>query len=166
MTTIGFPPLEGKDPKILILGSIPGIGSIRAGEYYFDGSNRMWSVLSALTSEQLPSSYEEKKALLYKHGFALWDYYYKVERTSSKDKDIESGEPNDFKSYLLSHPSIKVIAINGFGKYRKFGQGLISICYELKRPVIVLRLPETSGLNEMWPLDKLIEVWKTILRYV
>jgi len=166
MKAVSFPPLEGNNPKVLILGTIPGIGSINAGEYYHDGSNRIWKLLSRLFGCKMPSTYEEKKELLSRNGLAIWDYYRSVERSDSSDKGIKSGEPNDIRAYLRSHPSIKAIAINGFGKYKLFSKELEAMCNELGTGISVLRLPETSGLNAAWSLDRLAEDWKTILKYV
>ena len=73
----------------------------------------------------MPSDYQQKKALLAKCHIALWDYYESAIRPdSSNDKDIRGGKPNDIVSFLLQHPTIKTIAINGFGKYRDFGKRL------------------------------------------
>lgn len=163
MLAYGFPPLEGDSPRILILGSIPGIGSVAAHEYYHDGSNRIWKVLAFLVGCSIPSSYSEKKAMLFEHRMALWDYYHNVERHDSSDKAITSGTPNDIQSYLKQHPSIRIIAVNGYGKYKSFGAELEGICCALNTGIKVLRLPETSGLNAAWTLDKLKAKWRIIM---
>lgn len=163
MLAYGFLPLEGDSPRILILGSIPGIGSIAAQEYYHDGSNRIWKVLAFLVGCSVPNSYSEKKAMLFEHRMALWDYYHNVERHDSSDKAITSGTPNDIQSYLEQHPSIRIIAVNGYGKYKSFGAELERICRALNTGIKVLRLPETSGLNAAWTLDKLKAKWRIIM---
>lgn len=163
MLAYGFLPLEGDSPRILILGSIPGIGSIDAQEYYHDGSNRIWKVLAFLVGCSVPNSYSEKKAMLFEHRMALWDYYHNVERHNSSDKAITSGTPNDIQSYLEQHPSIRIIAVNGYGKYKSFGAELERICCALNTGIKVLRLPETSGLNAAWTLDKLKAKWRIIM---
>ena len=84
----GFPPLMCHEPRVLILGTIPGEKSISANEYYCDNRNRMWKMLAELATQKLPTNYSEKKVLLEQLHVVLWDYYQSVERTNSTDKGI------------------------------------------------------------------------------
>ena len=111
--------------------------------------------------------YMQKKALLAKYHIVLWDYYESATRPGSDDKDIRDAKPNDIAGFLTEHPTINVIAINGFGKYRKFGE-------KIKRSLAgnsgladirVLRLPETSGGNANYGwgiLENMAGEWKQI----
>ena len=165
--TYGFPPLLCEEPRILILGTLPGGESLEHRHYYYSSSNRIWKVLCYLTGEPMPVDYTQKKALLAKYHIVLWDYYESAIRPGSDDKDIRNARPNDIASFLTEHPTIKVIAINGFGKYREFGE-------RIKRSLAgnpgladirVLRLPETSGGNANYGwgiLEKLAGEWKKI----
>lgn len=165
--TYGFPPLLCEEPRILILGTLPGGESLEHRQYYYSSSNRIWKVLCHLTGEPMPVDYTQKKALLAKYHIVLWDYYESAIRPGSDDKDIRDARPNDIASFLAEHPTIKVIAINGFGKYRKFGE-------RIKRSLAgnpgladirVLRLPETSGGNANYGwgiLENLAGEWKQI----
>lgn len=162
--TYGFPPLLCDNPRILILGTLPGGESLAHREYYYSNSNRIWKVLCHITDEPVPTDYSEKQALLARLHIALWDYYHSAIRPGSDDKDIREGRPNDIPSLLAEHPTIKVVAINGFGKYRDFG---IRLQKELAATpgladVRVLRLPETSGSNKNYgwgDLNKLAAEW-------
>lgn len=165
--TKGFEPLLCDEPRILILGTLPGGESLRHRQYYYSNSNRIWKVLCQLTRESIPNDYQQKKALLARHHIVLWDYYESAIRSGSNDKDIRDGHPNDILGFISQHPTIKVIAINGFGKYKDFGT---RIKKELNlmpsfADVKVLRLPETSGcnMNYGWSdLNKLSAEWKKI----
>ena len=166
--TKGFKPLLCDQPRILILGTLPGGESLTHRQYYYSNSNRIWKVLCLLTGEPKPIDYQQKKAMLARHHIVLWDYYDSAIRPdSSNDKDIRDGKPNDIAAFLTQHPTIKVIAINGFGKYRDFG---VNIKRELARipalaDVRVLRLPETSGSNKNYgwgDLNKLSAEWEKI----
>ena len=160
----GFEPLMCDNPKILILGTIPGKSSIAAGEYYFDGSNRMWKVIAGISGEVIPSSYVEKVSMLAKYGIVLWDYYHSVVREDSSDKGIISGEVNDIPAFLRSNPSIKIVAVLGYGKWKLFGEKLMTFCNcdTSLCDVRFLRLPETSGMNARWSFDRLCNDWKCI----
>ena len=164
----GFEPLLCHNPKILILGTLPGGESLEHRQYYYSNSNRIWKVLCLLTGESLPSDYAHKKSLLAKYHIALWDYYESAIRpNSSNDNDIRDGKPNDINAFIYEYPTIKTVAINGFGKYRKFGE---RIKRELaKNPALanvrVLRLPETSGGNANYGwgiLENLAREWAQI----
>ena len=165
--TKGFPPLLCEEPKILILGTLPGGESLTHRQYYYSNSNRIWKVLCGITGNPIPTDYQQKQALLAKHHIVLWDYYESAIRPGSDDKNIRDGRPNDITGFLIKHPSIKVIAINGFGKYREFGGRIKKVL--ASNPVLadvrVLRLPETSGSNKNYgwgDLNKLSAEWSQI----
>ncbi len=165
--TYGLPPLMCEDPRIFILGTLPGGESLAHQQYYYSNSNRIWKVLCYITGEPIPVDYAQKKALLAKYDIALWDYYESAIRLGSDDKDIRDARPNDIVGFLAAHPSIKVIGINGFGKYRKFGKKIQRnlACMLGLSDVRVLRLPDTSGnnANHGWgDLENLARAWGKI----
>jgi TDG/mug DNA glycosylase family protein len=166
--THGFEPLLCDEPRILILGTLPGGESLKQKQYYYSNSNRIWKVLCRITGEPQPLGYGQKKALLAKYHIVLWDYYESAIRpNSSNDKDIRDGWPNDIPDFIHQHPTIKVIAVNGFGKYKDFG-GRIKKALAANpdlADVRVLRLPETSGSNKNYgwgDLNKLAAEWSQI----
>lgn len=79
----GFPPLLCEEPRILILGTLPGGESQEHRQYYYSNSNRIWKVLCYLTGEPMPADYTQKKALLAKYHIVLWDYYESAIRPGS-----------------------------------------------------------------------------------
>lgn len=167
---IGFPPLLCDNPKILILGSLPGVESITHNEYYYSKSNRIWKVLTAVVGEEfVPETYSNKKKMLAQYGIVLWDYYKSAEQIGSEDKNIRNPEPNDIASFLRDHTTITTIAVNGFGKFKTFGKQLQKQVNDsgLARQIRILRLPETSGLNQNYgwnKIDNLINEWQQIIR--
>ena len=165
--TYGFPPLLCEMPRILILGTLPGGESLAHRQYYYSNSNRIWKVLCYLTGEPMPVDYTQKKALLAKYHIVLWDYYESAIRPGSDDKDIRDAKPNDIAGFLVEHPTIKVIAINGFGKYNKFGERIKRSLSGIfgQDGIRVLRLPETSGGNANYgwgELENLAAEWRQI----
>jgi TDG/mug DNA glycosylase family protein len=155
----GFPPLMCHEPRVLILGTIPGEKSISANEYYCDNRNRMWKMLAELATQKLPTNYSEKKVLLEQLHVVLWDYYQSVERTNSTDKGILKGTPNDIVGFIRKNPTITKIAINGYKKYNMFGEKLQN---QFGQSIKVFRLPETSGSNASWTLEKLCQDWSVV----
>ncbi len=57
-----FPPISNKETSILILGSLPGDKSLELQEYYGHASNRFWKIIAAITNNNLPVSYSQKKS--------------------------------------------------------------------------------------------------------
>ena len=168
--TKGLPPLKCDNPDILILGSFPGISSLKSREYYQDGSNRIWDVICEIYNDHPDlTDYEDKKALLARHRIVLWDYYKWVIRNAedSSDKSICIGQPNDIIDFLKKYPTINKIAINGYGKYDSWGKKLIKAIANdpvLKsRNIQVFRLPETSGMNASYDVNKLAKEWEIFI---
>ena len=84
-------------------------------------------VLCQLSGEPMPADYIEKKALLARLHIVLCDYYESAIRPDSDDNSIKNGKPNDIRAFLIQHPTIRTIAVNGYGKYRIFGQRMVNI---------------------------------------
>ncbi|MBE6791506.1 MAG: uracil-DNA glycosylase family protein, partial [Ruminococcaceae bacterium] len=68
-----FPPLYDDNSEILILGSFPSVKSREEMFFYGHPQNRFWRMLAAVYGEEVPADIPEKKAMLLRHGIALWD---------------------------------------------------------------------------------------------
>ena len=107
----GFPPIEGPDSEILILGTAPGEDSLKSGEYYADKRNVFWKLLSKFFNSGKPfQNYQQKLDCLQEQHIAIWDTLMKCNRASSQDKDIkDKKEPNDLETFIMQHPCLKTI---------------------------------------------------------
>lgn len=151
-----IPPVWDENSRILILGSFPSVRSREEGFFYGHPRNRFWKVLAALFSEPEPRSTEEKKALLHRHGIALWDVIGSCEIRGSQDSSITGAVPNDLSSILQNAP-IQRIVLNGKTAekfYRRYHPDL---------PIPAVTLPSTSPANAAKALPELIEAWREIL---
>ena len=151
-----IPPLYDSGCHILILGSFPSVAS-RAGQFYYHHPrNRFWPVISAVLSEDCPQTVVQKRALLLRHGIALWDVVAQCEIHASDDASIRDVQPNDLSVILRAAP-IRHIFCNGnraFTLYRRLLEaqtGLQAVC-----------LPSTSPANAAWTLDRLIQAWQAV----
>lgn len=109
----GFAPVFREDARLLILGSMPSVESLNHNFYYAHPRNCFWPMLAQILGEAAPSAIEDKKALLIRHGIALWDTVHSCLREGSLDSAIRSAEPNDFDSLYRCCPEIRTVLFNG-----------------------------------------------------
>lgn len=105
---------------MLILGSIPGIESLRKKEYYGHERNDFWRIMYYLLNEEYVSDYSERVRFLIKHGIALWDVVKSCEREGSADTNIKHPVVNDFNGFFSSYPRIRHVFFNGRAAYKLF----------------------------------------------
>ena len=162
-----FPPIANPTARMLILGSMPGKESLRAGQYYAHPRNAFWPIMGELAGALPTLPYEARIRMLKSAGIALWDVLASCKRHSSMDADIEADSicPNDFASFFLKHPHITHIYFNGAMAercFRKHVQPTLEAVIE-KRPPRYLRLPSTSPANASMRYEEKLEAWKNIL---
>ncbi|MEN8720335.1 MAG: DNA-deoxyinosine glycosylase [Oceanococcaceae bacterium] len=157
-----FPPLVGPAPRVLILGSMPGVASLQANQYYAHPRNRFWPLMAALLNEPLPADYPARCALLMHHGIALWDVLAECERPGSLDSAIrtDSQRPNAITALLVDHPGIRTVITNGGHAART----LTRYVPDLPSHVTVHSCPSTSPANARWTREQLAECWGEVLR--
>lgn len=158
-----FPPIENPTATVLILGSMPGKESLRAGQYYAHPRNAFWAIMGELVGAAPALPYESRIQKLKSSGIALWDVLASCTRHSSMDADIEKASicPNDFAAFLLKHPRITHIYFNGTMAeqcFRRYALPLIE-----HRTLRYLRLPSTSPANASMSYQQKLNAWKVIL---
>ena len=159
-----FEPVEDAKATILILGSMPGKESLRAGQYYAHPRNSFWPILGELVGAKPALPYEERVRVLRSAGIALWDVLESCVRATSLDSDIEIGSlvSNDFASFFSSHRKITQVFFNGVKAedcYRKHVLPVlkgVSVVYE--------RLPSTSPANASIPYKRKLAAWKVVVK--
>jgi len=108
-----FDPVEAPDARLLILGTMPSVESLRQSFYYAHPRNAFWPAVSCILGEPLPGTTEEKKQMLIRHRVALWDVACTCVRPGSLDSDIRDVQPNDFSAFFGRCPGIEKILFNG-----------------------------------------------------
>lgn len=163
-----FPPQVGVDCRVLILGTMPGVRSLLAGQFYAHPQNLFWPFMGALYGAAAEQTYAARIARLHDAGIGLWDVLKHCERYGSLDSDIraDSVVPNDIPALLESHPSIRAIALNGKEASTLFARQIAPRidATRLARTTI-LALPSTSPANASIPRAIKIERWGELLRW-
>ncbi len=155
---LGLPPVLDANTRLLLLGSFPGVASLRAQQYYGHPQNHFWKILGALWQQPLMHlSYPERLAALRAHGLGLWDVYGACEREGSLDAAIRKAELNDFAWVQRQCPLLEAVAHNGGESYRHAQH-----TQALGLPVY--KLPSTSPANASWSFDRKLVAWADVLR--
>ena len=154
MQLTGFSPIEDKNSKILILGSMPSVKSLNQQEYYAHPQNAFWKILFALFENSYTADYQKKTNLLLTHHIALWDVLKHCVRPGSMDSDIKQPIPNDFTSFFSCH-DIQKIYCNGQASYGYFQK-------YVKTSIPVICLPSTSPANARKSFAQKLGEWSQI----
>ncbi|MBA4261526.1 MAG: DNA-deoxyinosine glycosylase [Comamonadaceae bacterium] len=155
---VGLPPVLDARTRLLVLGSFPGVASLRAQRYYGHPQNQFWKVLGALWSLDLMAMpYAQRIEAAQAHGLGIWDVYAACERAGSLDTAIRHAELNDFARVRRECPRLQAVAHNGGESFRhaKHTQAL---------GLPVYRLPSTSPANAGWSFDRKLAAWAEVLR--
>jgi hypoxanthine-DNA glycosylase len=98
----------------LILGSLPGEASLRAGQYYAHPQNAFWRLIGAAIGREIAElSYRERLAALETAGVGLWDVIESAERRGSGDAAIRHAAEADLAALVSGLPMLAAIGFNG-----------------------------------------------------
>ncbi len=155
-----FDPIINKNSKTLILGSMPGIKSLNAQEYYAHPQNRFWKVIGIIfnAKDLDKQNYKNKTEILLKNNIALWDTIKFCTREGSLDSAIENEYPNEIDILLNNYPNIKTICLNGNKAYNSLKKYFPKLFTTEKYTII--KLPSTSPANAKWRIEDLAAEWK------
>ena len=156
-----FAPIYNNNSRVLILGTAPSVRSLELGQFYGHPQNRFWRVMFSLFEEEFTTDYEMRKALILRHGLALWDTIFSCEREGSMDGDIKNAVPSDIAALVNKLP-IRAIALNGNTARTIF----VKAKYRFDKTPDLLFLPSTSPANARTRLEQLIEAYAVIKKYL
>ena len=116
----GFDPVWRSDARMLILGSMPSVESLRQSFYYAHPRNAFWPMMAEILGEAVPATIDDKKDMLLHHRIALWDTVGSCERVGSLDSAIRDPQPNDFETLFRNCPHIEHIFFNGAAAHQLY----------------------------------------------
>ena len=178
-----IPPLYDETSRVLILGSFPSPKSREAQFFYGHPQNRFWKVMARVldwhgdegscpaggfsegscTADSpvfVPSTTEEKRAMLLSNHVALWDTIASCEITGASDSSITNVTPNDL-SPILETAKIRAVFCNGAASHKLYMKYIFPVTGRE-----AVKLPSTSPANAAWSVDRLTAAWKTISQYL
>lgn len=158
-----FAPIESPAARVLVLGSMPGVMSLRLQQYYGHPQNAFWKIMAALLGFDAAATYAERAEALIRNKIALWDVLAACVREGSLDSAIDERSivANDFSAFFRSHPKVQRVCFNGAkaeAVYRKH----VLPQLKTKRVIEYLRLPSTSPAHAGMRLADKLELWKAV----
>ena len=159
-----FAPIENANASVLILGSMPGEASLRAGEYYAHPRNYFWRMMGALISLDPDSPYEQRVHALKSARIAVWDVLHSCMREGSLASSIDkaSQTPNDFQTFFACHSNITHVFFNGTAAEQIYRRNVLPVLNV--QHIEYLRLPSTSPANASIPYERKLEAWRAVLK--
>ena len=165
MRVHSFEPIADASSRVLILGSMPGKASLRAGQYYAHPRNAFWRIIGSLFEIDPAGPYDVRIKGLLAARVALWDVLHSCTRESSLDSDIdeETLVVNPFGAFLRTHPAIRTICFNGAKAEASFRRHVLPVLPELAG-VAFHRLPSTSPAHAGMTYSAKLARWRIVRR--
>jgi len=167
-TSRGFPPVARRDARVLILGSLPGVRSLEAQQYYAQPRNAFWPIMGELAGASPDLAYAARLDALKRFGVALWDVAAAAVRPGSLDASIvpASVEANDFAAFLSRHRGIGRIFFNGAKAAELYRRLVVPNLDERCAAIPTQRLPSTSPAHAGMPYARKLEAWMVVAEYL
>jgi len=161
----GFLPMIAPGARVVVLGSMPGVASLRQQQYYAHPRNAFWPIAAAVFGFDARASYEARSNALGTVGVALWDVLQACERAGSLDANIATASivPNDFDAFFAAHPRIERVCFNG-GKAAALYRRHVLPALRLQRHLQYVDLPSTSPAHAAMSQREKLALWQHALR--
>ena len=169
MRVQSFPPLLCDQPKILVLGSMPGRRSLEMHQYYGHPQNHFWRIMGKLCNAGLEIPYQKRIVALQNAGIALWDVLQVCDRDGSLDGNIlkESEIANDLSGLLSDFPTIRVVGFNGGKAWLTFRRLILpTLGSGITEHLALYPLPSTSPANARMKFEDKLNLWRVIEKYI
>jgi len=157
----GFPPIAGPDARTLILGSMPGVASLEAGQYYAFPRNAFWRIIGDLYAAGPEPDYPARLDILTNNQIALWDVIEACHRPGSLDSAIarEGMKTNNFKAFFERFSKINRVFFNGGKASDLFRKRVLP---DLTSKPECITLPSTSPAHASMSYAAKLEAWSVI----
>lgn len=161
----GFPPVHAPGARVLILGSLPGVRSLKEQQYYAQPQNAFWRIMGVVCGAGPELAYEARLDRLNEHGIALWDVLAAGRRPGSLDSAIDraTAVTNDFASFFELNPSIGSIFFNGATAADLYRRKVLPALAPTFAGIPRRTLPSTSPAHARMPFAEKLAHWSAAL---
>jgi double-stranded uracil-DNA glycosylase len=161
-----FEPIADRRARLLILGSMPGIASLAAAQYYAHPRNAFWPMLEAVWGIPAAAPYAQRVRAVKEARIAIWDVLASCHRPTSLDSDIEPGSiiTNDFAGFFAAHPGIELVAFNGGTAAALFRRHVLPGLPAPYRELEMRQMPSTSPAHARLRLADKQRAWSELAR--
>lgn len=154
-----FEPLGDERATTLILGSMPGVVSLKVQQYYAHPQNAFWKIMGELFGAGPNLPYPERVQRLCDSRVAVWDVLELCTRDGSLDSAIVESSivANDFEGFFRTHPGIDRVFFNGAkaeASYQRYVPPAEGVTYT--------RLPSTSPANASMRFEDKLAAWRVV----
>ncbi|MCP4470603.1 MAG: DNA-deoxyinosine glycosylase [Gammaproteobacteria bacterium] len=160
-----FAPVIGERPRILILGSMPGVASLEAVQYYAHPRNVFWPIMGEIFYIDASADYAQRIAQISQQPVVLWDTLKSCYRPGSLDSAItrDSVEANAIPELLEEFTEIKAVACNGATSANYFRKLVLP---RIPPAIELLQMPSTSPANAGMNFDQKLAAWRPLLEFI
>ena len=155
-----FAPIINQQSTLLILGSMPGMESLRLNQYYANPRNHFWQILYKVFDAEPGDirDYQEKISFALGKGIALWDVIQSCRREGSLDTAIQDEVVNEFGRLFSQYPGIRYVFFNGAKAYETFRKKVGMNAFPC---LIYKKLPSSSPAHTI-SLEKKLKEWSIL----
>ena len=162
-----FEPIIDSNSTTLILGTIPGLESLKKGYYYGNKRNHFWDVLVRVFVDEWDQfdladqklSYDQKRTLLLRNNLCLWDVIECCYREGSRDSKIKDEKINNFEVFFGNFPQIRKVIFNGKKAHKFYKQKYKTETFN--KEITVLNSTSTTNPNNIFSV---LREWKAALK--
>lgn len=161
----GLAPVADAHATVLVLGSLPGVQSLREQRYYAHPRNHFWWIMGKVYCIPNSLDYAGRTQALRHQRVAVWDVLGSGVRPGSLDAaiDLGSATANDFPAFLEGLPALRRIVFNGALAERLFRGRVLPSLAPAHQAIARVRVPSTSPANASVPPEAKLAAWREAL---
>jgi hypoxanthine-DNA glycosylase len=154
-----FAPVVDARVRVLVLGSLPGVESLRRGQYYAHPRNAFWRLIGAVAGRDLAAlPYPGRLEALLAARVGLWDVIAAAERRGSLDAAIRAPEHADLRALVTGLPELRAVGFNG-RTAAKLGRRQLGV---LPDGPALIDLPSSSPAHAAMPFAEKLARWSVL----
>ena len=153
-----FPPIVGREPHTLILGTMPGGKSLLHQQYYAHPQNQFWRLMGDLYGAGRDLPYDRRLIRLKEQGIAVWDVLSSCKREGSMDADITEPVVNDFPAFFRQYPTIRRVIFDSLTAENLYRRHIVP-----PPPLVYSRVPSPSPAYARLRYEEKLALWRDVL---